>query len=212
MKKVLLLIIVLCSTHYMSCAQFEYYGIKGSIDNWSSSAPSYIIIQVKSETYSGDALIYSDMMYDYYCRNVSHKRLSGKRYLKLCYRDIKQGKVFEVHDSDFVRKEEGIQYYCFEKVSYNKEVIDDYNKGLYFFIGKYFDEKGKIKPCKGKFYTIVKLLFDADIQVGRGCVWQTTYIQDNRFYKENSDGSFSFIVPKEFLNNYQDSQNPDSNL
>ena len=198
MKKILLLFIVLSTSHSFSYAQSQYYGIKGSIDNWSSTAPSYIIIQVKSETYSGDAFIYSDMMYEYYCRNVSHKRLSRKKYLKLCYRDIKHGKVFDIHDSDFVIKEGVIQYYSFKKVSYNKQVIDDYNKGLYFFIDKYFDDTGKIKPCKDKFYTIVKLLFDADIQVGIGCVWRTTYIQDNRFYKENGDGTFSFIVPKNF--------------
>lgn len=196
MKKIIVTFF-LFSASVFSFAQKTYYGIKGAIENYHSTSPSCLVVQVESNTYSGYAYVLSDVFRDYYCKCVSHKELHGNKYIKKCYRDIKNNKKISIHDGDFHGKNS-----CFKKVTIQENIMNDSKNGLEYFINKYFDSTGVIKPCNiDEYYSIVKVLFDSNIQVGIGCVWGGAYIQDDRFYQQFCNGVISFVIPKEYKSN-----------
>lgn len=201
MKRILVIFFMFLSMSKFLFAQFPYYGIKGAIENYHSTAPSSLIVQVESETYKGFAYVHSDKFHNYYCKHVAHKQLHGLKYVKKCYRDIKNNRVFSIHDTDFTVKYEGIQYYQFDSMKLNKQVINDSKNGLEYFICKYFDSTGVINSCNnGEYYSIIKVLFDSNIQTGIDCVWDFLRIQDKRFYQTSCNGITSFKIPEEYRN------------
>ena len=208
MKKYFLLFLIL-SACILSYAQFDF--LRESVVY--SSAPSYLIVKVKSPSYEGEAVINSIDFYSYYSSIVKKKvEFLFKKYYRLAYRDIKRGRCFIVSDEDFSRKYYNInqKYYVFEKIILNDSVLDIAKKGIEFFIRTYFDEKGIFIPSPpydtNDFYTIVKVMFDARIQTGIGSEWSNYRILDRRFF--NDDG---FVIPPEYRDSKKNVKNKDEN-
>jgi hypothetical protein len=194
-KHILLLTILFIST--ISYAQYDF--LKESLNNFSS-APSYLIVKVKSPSYEGEAAIFCTNFYTYYM--TIYNSLKWKKYINSAYYDIKNGKYFTVSDEDFEKKDDQYKPYYFEKIIVNDSVLYIAKKGIEFFIRTYFDEKGRLilfseqsLPCD--YFTIVKIIFDAGIQAGIGSEWSNYYIQDSRFYNKYED-KVKFIIPPEY--------------
>jgi len=188
MKRLILLLIILF-VRVFSYAQYDF--LKESL-NSISSAPSYLVIKVKSPSYEGEAVINSNYFYFYYREIVKkNKPLKREKYCKLVYCDIKQGRNFIVSDNDLIK-------YHFNKIIVNDSILDIAKKGINFFINTYFYAE-ILKPLSSlnepfDFYTIVKVLFDTGIQTGIDCLSGDYCIQDLRFY--TNDGIF--VIPPEY--------------
>jgi hypothetical protein len=182
----------------LSYAQYDF--LKESLV--VSSAPSYLVVKVKSPSYEGEAVVISNDFYSYYNKKV--RGLNGKRFYKPVYRDIKRRKCFIIADEDFEIKYDQPQPYYFEKIILNYNVLDISKNGIEFFIRTYFDDKGDFNPPSSynpdDFYTIVKVMFDAGIKTGIGSEWSNYEIQDSRFYyKENEDETVKFVIPSAYI-------------
>jgi hypothetical protein len=184
----------------LSYAQYDF--LKESLI--VSSAPSYLVVKVKSPSYEGEAITKYGDLYSYY-KTINKKSTKGNKYRKLIYRDIKCGKCFIVSDEDFEIKYGQYQPYYFEKIIMNDSVLNISKKGIDFFIRTYFDDKGDFNPPPlynpDDFYTIVKVMFDAGIKTGIGSEWSNYHIQDARFYyRENENEAVKFVIPPEYRN------------
>jgi hypothetical protein len=193
MKKYILFLITLF-INVLSYAQ--HYYLKELFTLWCS-APSYVVVKVKSPSYEGDAIITANDFSNYY-RTTKKRHLKSKKRANMAYRDVKRGKCFIVSDEDFEIKYGQPQPYYFEKIIVNDTVLDIAKKGIELFIRTYFDDKGAIisPPSQREpynFNTIVKVMFDAGIQTGIDSEWSYYYIQDPRFYKEGK-----FVIPPEY--------------
>ena len=173
-KHILLLIISFVSVS--SHAQCDF--LEESLNN-ISSAPSYLVVKVKSLSYEGDAVIESWRLMNYY---ETIKNDSSEFYdsiwmaedWKLAYQDIKQNKYFIISDEYLGRKFSGYRPYYFEKIIPNDSVLNISKKGIDFFIRTYFEDNGFLIPHYRQkesydFNTIVKIIFDAGIMAGTGC-------------------------------------------
>lgn len=200
MKKYNLLIIILFIS-VLSHAQYDF--LKESLKN-ISSAPSFLVIKIKSPSYKGESYINSIRFPLYFLKNDSLKSKEyqikyqekwhekyWESYTDSVYYAIEQGKYFNVSAEDF-------ETYDFEKIIVNDSVLNISKKGIEFFIRTYFDNKGEIIPPSSQnepydFGTIIKVMFDAGIQTGIGSEYSFTYIQDRRFYKDGK-----FVIPPEY--------------
>jgi len=205
MKKHVLFIAVLF-IYILSYAQSDFWE---SSMRYITTAPSYLVVKVKSPSYEGDAAILNNDFISYY-KTINYDSLEDFDYYvmwwegecKLAYQDIKKGKYFIISDEDFEIKYGEPQAYYFKKIILNDSVLNISKKGIDFFIRTYFDKKGNIIPhyCQKApydFYTIVKIMFDAKIKTGIGCVYSDYRIQDSRFYK-NKKGKL--VIPPEYKN------------
>jgi hypothetical protein len=196
MKKHILFITILF-INILSYAQYDC--LKESLNNYGS-APSYLVVNVESPSFKGEAVIQSPLFYYYYKKSKGKKSIQWNRYLKLAYRDIKQGKYFSISDDYFIpeNEDETQEGQYFYKIIIDDTVLNNSKKGIELFIRTYFDNNGAIIPPTSQnepydFKTIVKVIFDAGIQAGIGSQWSYYYIQDSRFYKEGK-----FVIPPEY--------------
>jgi len=198
MKKHILLLIILF-VNILSYAQYDF--LEESLKSFST-APTYLVVKVKSPSYEGEALIENWSFYSYY-ETITKIEIKRADYVKLAYKDIKQGRCFIVSDEDFVIKYGQMQPYYFEKIIISDSVFEISKKGIEFFIRTYFDDKGIFNPPPqykpSDFNTIVKVMFDAGIKTGIGCEWSYYEIQDKRFYVWNKeDDKANLIIPPEY--------------
>jgi hypothetical protein len=206
-RHILLLSILFVSI--LSHAQSNF--LKETLKN-ISSAPSYLIVKVRSPSYEGDAAIFSINFYLYY-KTIKKRSIKGEKYFRLAYGDIKKGKYFIVSDEDMKEEYYNVnqKHYYFEKIVINENVLNVAKKGIEFFIRTYFDDKGDFNPSSSynpdDFYTIVKVMFDSGIRTGIGSEWSNYHIQDSRFYKKYEDGKVieyvyperaRFVIPPEY--------------
>ncbi len=194
MKKIFLMIMIF-SIVLPFYAQHEY--LKKEF-KYISTAPSYMVVKVKSQTYEGYAAINTLGFREYY--NKTAGILKKKMYNKLAYRDIIRNKCFVVADSDFNDVHENIL--AFDKIIMNDSVVAISKRGMECFIKTYFDAHGDLKVTQGvpyDFGTIVKIMFDAGIQTGIGCLYSNYQIKDERFYGEKG-----FTIPPEFRDSIMD--------
>jgi len=205
MKKHILLTISLFIS-ILSYAQYDF--LKASL-RYISSAPTYLVVKVKSPSYEGEAAIFNDRFINYY-KTIKYKSLELDKYypkiwwkkdMKLAYRDIKQGKYFIISDEDLEIKYGQYQSYYFKKIIVNDSVLNIAKKGIDFFIRTYFDGKGIFEPPSSyepsDFYTIVKVMFDAEIVTGIDCEYEVFQIRDSRFYIRDNEKE-KFIIPPEY--------------
>jgi hypothetical protein len=192
-----------------SYAQYDF--LKESLKDYVTTAPSYLVVKVKSLSYEGEAAVTSNDFYSYYKKKV--RGLNRKNFYKPVYRDIKRGKYFIIADEDFLEEHYNFtqKYYVFEKIIVNDSILNISKKGIEFFIRTYFDEAGDFDPPfsykSDDFPTIVKVMFEAGIRTGIGCIWSEYHIQDSRFYKKYEDGKVieyvypevaKFVIPPEY--------------
>jgi len=187
-KRYFFLLIILF-VNVLSYAQYDF--LKESLKNFST-APSYLIVKVKSPSYEGEVAIES-VDFAYFYEKIKGDTLKWEYLIDSAYQDIKQGKYFIISDEDLE-----IKNGYFEKIIVNETVLNNSKKGIDFFIRTYFDDRGNLIPRSSQkepydFYTIVKVLFDAGIKSGIGCEYSFFYIQDSRFYNKRK-----FFIPPEY--------------
>lgn len=182
----------------LSYAQFDFWEV--SLRE-ITTAPSYLVVKVKSPSYEGEAVILNHEFMRY-CKAI--KNDTSKFYdeiwfdedWKLACQEILQGRYFIISDEDLLNEYHNInqKFYTFKKIIVNDSVLDISKKGLEFFIRTYFDDEGYlIRKEPFDYYTIVKVMFDARIQAGLGCIRTSYCILDSRFYNEEG-----FTIPPEY--------------
>jgi len=210
MKKNILIIIV-SFISILSHAQYD--ALKESLDD-ISSAPSFLIIKVKTPSYEGEAAILSVDFYDYLTKEDTFKlgeyqdKYTKEEYKKYfekyerhigylmdsVYYDIKQGKYFFISDEDF-------KFYNFDKVIINDTVLNNAKKGMETFINIYCLKNGRVFAPRTaeETFTIIKILFEAGIQIGIECEYSHLRIKDPRFkiYMKETE-EWEFIIPPEY--------------
>ena len=180
--------------YYLSSCNYSQLEYLGVYIPYFWTAPVYILVSVKSCSYEGEAIIWSNDFSRYYKKIKSFKRWNEYRVTKVL-KEILYKHLFLIIDDDF-----GINY--FEKVIVNDSVIAIAKQGMDIFIRTYFNKEGVYQygdwldsmNIPNDFRTVVKVMFDAGIKTGIGCEYSDYGIHDMRFLCDTG-----FYIPQDFV-------------